>query len=96
MGTAPLDMHIQHPAEGDRVTALGPGRHDVGVTGIDHIQHPERLHAERQRVAAAGRGRLADGARPEAGTRPIADPVVERDAHDGDVGALVVGGPPRR
>ena len=77
---------VEHPVERDSMTALRPRGHDVGITRIDDIEHPEWLDAKRQGVAAAGRGRLADGPRPETGAGAVADPVIERDAQDGHIG----------
>ena len=76
---------VEHPVERDSMTALRPRGHDVGITRIDDIEHPEWLDAKRQGVAAAGRGRLADGPRPETGAGAVADPVIERDAQDGHI-----------
>ena len=75
------DLAVDHG-----VAALEPGRHDGRVAGVDDVQPVERLDVELQRVVALRVGRRADGARPEAGARTVADPVVERRADDGDVG----------
>ena len=77
--------HVEHLAVDHGVTPLQPGRHDGGVTRIDHVEVPPRLHAELQRVVALRVGRRADGPRPEARTGAVADALVERDADDGHV-----------
>ena len=50
------------------VGAVDPGRHDVGITGIDDGQHLERLDIELERIDRPARVlRLPDGPRPEPG-----------------------------
>ena len=80
--------HLADLAVDHRVAALDPGRHDVGVAGVDDGQDIEGVDVELERVdRARGVLRLADGARPEAGARSVADGVVERRTDDRDVDA---------
>ena len=75
------DLAVDH-----RVGALDPGRHDVGVAGIDDVEDLERLDAELERVDRARRVLgLADRPRPEASARSVAHGVVERRADDRDI-----------
>ncbi len=76
------DLAVHH-----RVAALQPGRHDVRVAGIDHVEDLERLDIELERVQRPRRvGRLADRAGTEASTWAMADGIVERGADDRHVG----------
>ena len=77
---------LRHLATDHLVGAGQVGRHDGGIAGVHHVEPPERLDAELQRVDVAGvvRG-LAVGARSEASARAVADCVVERGPEDGHV-----------
>ena len=78
--------NLQHLAPDHLVAAGRVGGNDRRVAGINAVEPLKRLDVELQRVDGAGVvGRRADGARPEAGPRPIADRVVERRADDRDV-----------
>ena len=66
-----------------RVAPFHPHRFDVGVTGVNHVEHLEEVHAELEGVEpAVVVVARPDGAGPESRPRPVGSAVVERSADD--------------
>ena len=67
------------------MATVEPGGHDVGVTGVDHVEHVERCYLELERVLTRVVRCLANRPWTEARARPIGHTLIDRRTDDGDV-----------